>query len=79
MPRTYLGALLLFVRNLFMKMFLLGVLGLAVLVGAWHWFDAVDYQNKVDAVAYKDCVQSLYGMSPEKWRDVNGSYPECEN
>ena len=43
------------------------------------WFDRRDVEMNQAAIAYEQCVQREYGMTPIKWYEQHQKYPTCGN
>jgi hypothetical protein len=51
----------------------------ASVVGVNMWGLARDREVRQAAVAYENCVQNEYHMTPIQWYELNHQYPQCGN
>ena len=63
----------------YMNTFILVAGGLAIIIGVNVLADGRDAQINQAALAYEQCVQREYGMTPIQWYEQNQKYPLCGN
>lgn len=61
------------------KIAVLLLLAFVSVIGINIWAAGLDIERNRAAIAYEQCVQKEYGMTPIQWYEKNHKYPLCGN